>query len=119
MSLQSLVNTWFEKWEKGEFLDLPITPDFRHVSPFGTIEGKQTYIDLVKANQDRFLGYRFDIHDRIFDGDRGCVRYTAVQGDFRLDVSEWYFARDGLIGTIMAYYHIGEIRADRKLADPE
>ena len=115
MSMKALVNTWFERWEKGDFLDLPVTDDFRHVSPFGTIEGRNAYMDLVKANRDKFLGYRFEIHDGLYGEDKACVRYTAVQDTFRLDVSEWYYARDGLIAVIVAYYHIGEIRADRKL----
>ncbi len=48
-----------------------------------------------------------------------CVRYTAIQGDFILDVSEWHFVKNDLIEAIVAYYHIGEIRDDRKLANPQ
>lgn len=119
MESRELVRGWFEKWEKGDFQHLPITENFRHTSPFGTIDGKNRYIDLVKANKDKFLGYRFEIHDEIYDDDRACVRYTAIQGDFRLDVSEWYYCKNGLIDTIIAHYHIGDIREDRKLTGPE
>lgn len=73
---------------------------------------------MVEANKDKFLGYRFEIHDEIYDKDKACVRYTAIQGDFHLDVSEWYFAKNALIEEIVAYYHIGEIREDRKLSNP-
>lgn len=116
MEIQQLVETWFHKWESGDFLELPVQEGFRHTSPFGTIEGKQAYIQLVEANQDKFLGYRFDIHDALYQGDKACVRYTAHQEDFRLDVSEWYQMKDGLISEIIAYYHIGEIREERQLA---
>ncbi len=115
MELKTLVKTWFEKWQEGDFLHLPISENFTHTSPFGTIEGKEAYLSLVKANKDKFLGYRFEIHDEIFDKDRACVRYTAVQGNFKLDVSEWHFVKNGLIAAIISYYHIGEIRDDRKL----
>lgn len=117
MNLKELVKKWFEKWEEGDFHELPISENFKHTSPFGTIDGKEKYIKLVEANKDKFLGHRFEIHDEIYDGDKGCVRYTAVQGDFTLDVSEWYFAKNDLIEEIVAYYHIGEIREDRELSN--
>jgi len=119
MDLKSLVKLWFEKWDKGDFINLPISENFKHTSPFGTINGKKAYIDLVQKNQDKFLGYVFEIHDAIYEKDKACVCYTAKQGkDFSLDVSEWYYIKDNLIGEIIAYYHIGEIKEERKLENP-
>ncbi|MCW8810230.1 MAG: nuclear transport factor 2 family protein [Ignavibacteriaceae bacterium] len=119
MELKSLVKKWFDSWEKGDFLNLPISENFRHTSPFGTINGRKQYISLVEENKDKFLGYRFEIHDEIYNKDKACVRYTAIQGDFTLDVSEWYYIRNELIEEIVAYYHIGEIRDERKLSEPQ
>ena len=119
MKLEELVKNWFEKWRNGDYLNLPISKNFKHTSPFGTIDGKQTYLDLVKENEDKFLGQTFDLHDAIYEKDRACVRYTAKQGkDFSLDVSEWYYVKDNLIEEIVAYYHIGEIRDERQLENP-
>ncbi len=116
MTTKTLVNDWFDKWDKGDFPELPIAENFRHTSPFGTIDGKKAYLDLVRDNKDKFLGYTFEIHDGIYEKDRACVRYTARQGeDFRLDVSEWYYVKGSLIEEIVAYYHIGEIRQEREL----
>ena len=117
MNLEALVKNWFDKWDKGDFLHLPVSENFKHTSPFGTIDGKKLYISQVEENKDKFLGYRFEIHDGIYDDSNGkaCVRYTAIQGDFRLDVSEWYYVKGGLIEEIIAYYHIGEIREERQL----
>ena len=106
---------WFEIWQKGDFLSLPIADDFKHTSPFGTIDGKKAYLDLVQANKDKFLGYEFVIHDVIAEDNHACVRYTAVQCDFSLDVSEWHYCNNGLIETVVAHYHIGEVRKDRQL----
>ena len=118
MKAKALVKKWFNKWNDGDFINLPISENFKHTSPFGTTDGKEEYIDLVQKNQDKFLGYVFDIHDGIYEGNRACVRYTAKQGnDFTLDVSEWYYIKDDLIEEIIAYYHIGEIREERKLSE--
>lgn len=120
MNSEKLVKDWFDKWEAGDFLNLPITQNFKHTSPYGTIEGKKQYINLVEANKDKFLGHRFQLHDGIYQPDKACVRYTAIQGNFRLDVSEWYSFSEGQIEEIVAYYNIeGEISEERKLADPQ
>jgi hypothetical protein len=117
MTINQLVKKWFEVWESGNFHEIPVTEDFKHTSPFGTIEGKAAYLKIVESNRDKFLGYRFDIHDEIFDADKACIRYTAIQGTFTLDVSEWHFLGDKGIKEIVAYYHIGEeIRPDRQLS---
>lgn len=119
MNTKTLVKTWFDKWHNGDFRQLPISENFKHTSPFGTIDGKKEYIKLVEDNQDKFLGYQFNLHDGIYENNRACVRYTAIQEDLTLDVSEWYYMKDGLIYEIIAYYHIGDIREDRKLKDIE
>ncbi|MEM7381229.1 MAG: nuclear transport factor 2 family protein [Bacteroidota bacterium] len=116
MTAEELSKLWFDKWETGDFLNLPISNNFKHTSPYGTIEGKEAYISLVDANKDKFLGHRFEVRDALYTADSSCVRYTAIQGDFRLEVSEWHYCKDGLIEEIVAYYNIeGEISEDRKL----
>jgi SnoaL-like domain len=118
MNPEQLVKEWFERWQTGDFYNLPLSENFKHTSPFGTIKSKQEYLKLVETNKDKFLGYRFEIHDAVYQRDRACVRYTAVQDDFTLDVSEWYYIKENLIDKIIAYYHIGEVREERKLSTP-
>jgi len=120
MDSKRLVKLWFECWEKGDFEQLPIAEDFVHTSPYGTIEGKSTYLDIVKANRDKFLGHRFKVHDAFYGTDKACVRYSAIKDDFRLEVSEWHYMRNEMIHEIIAYYNIeGEISKERKLDIPE
>ena len=115
MKSQEIITDWFKKWELGDFLNLPLTEHFKHTSPFGTINGKAEYLNLVETNKDKFLGYKFEIIDEMYEMDKGCIRYKALQSDFSLDVSEWHYIENGLIKEIVAYYHIGEIREERKL----
>ncbi len=116
--MEQLVKEWFAKWNSGDYMNLPISDNFKHTSPFGTINGKEAYLNLVKENEEKFLGYTFEILDTIYEKDRACVRYIGKQGDeFKLDVSEWYYLDKDRIGEIMAYYHIGEIREERKLTE--
>ena len=112
MDSKQTVTKWFKCWEEGNFLDLPISENFIHTSPYGTTKGKETYLRLVAANKDKFLGHRFEIHDLLFDQDRACIRYTATQENFSLEVSEWHFVSDGIIEKIVAYYNIEEERIE-------
>lgn len=107
MASEDLVRAWFENWEDGDFRAIPVTDDFEHISPFGTISGRQEYLDVVEANQDQFLGFRFDIHDEIYDDGKACVRYTARKGEFSLDASEWFFGDKTGIQRIISYYNVG------------
>lgn len=115
MTTEQLVNKWFDCWEHGDFENIPVSDNFSHISPYGIIKTKKSYLALVRLNKDQFLGHDFIIHDILADGDKACVRYTAVKGNFKLDVSEWHYCNENLIEKIVAYYHIGDIRADKKL----
>lgn len=120
MEIYDLVNEWFERWENGEFMDLPISENFEHTSPYGTIEGKKAYTDLIVANIDKFLGHNFQIHDGIYEENKACIRYTAVKENFSLDVSEWHYVNNGKIEKVVAYYNIeGEISESRRLSLPD
>ena len=63
-------------------------------------------MDLVMANEDKFLGHRFEIHDMLHEEGKSCIRYTAIQEDFQLEVTEWHYSKEGLIQEIIAYYTI-------------
>ena len=120
MKTMDLVNEWFERWENGEIMHLPLSENFIHTSPYGTIEGKNAYLELIVANIDKFLGHRFEILDTLYEKHKACIRYTAKKGDFSLDVSEWHYIKEGRIEKVVAYYNIeGEISEDRKLSLPD
>ena len=101
-----IIEQWFSAWETGNFKEIPVTEDFTHTSPYGTIKGKQAYLELVANHTDKFLGHEFSIHDILCESQQACARYTAKKENFQLEVSEWYFFNNNLIETIIAYYNI-------------
>lgn len=120
MQFKSVVHQWFSKWEQGDFHNLPISENFKHTSPYGTIDGKAAYIRLVDANKEQFLNHHFDIHDELYGDNKACIRYTAKKKNFVLEVSEWHFFKNGLIEEIVSYYNIeGEVSEERKLVKPK
>ena len=118
MELKELVDKWYKVWDEGDFLNIPVTENFKHTSPYGTIAGKESYLNLVEANKDKFLGNRIVLHDELYEHDRACVRYTVSKGDFSMEVSEWFYKGEDQIREIIAYYNIeGEISEERKLSE--
>ena len=116
MTTQELVERWFDCWANGQLNDLPIAPHFQHTSPYGTINGKAAYMELVNTNRDKFLGNRFELHNALYEANSACVRYTMRSGDFVLPASEWFFVANGAIERIVSYYNIeGEVSETRKL----
>ena len=115
MDTKSIVLDWFKNWESGDFKNIPVSNDFKHTSPFGTIEGKEAYLKIVEENKSQFLGHKFEIHDGLYEKHKACVRYCSIKGHVKLEVTEWYYFKNDLIHEIFSYYHIGEIREDSKL----
>ena len=114
--MHPLVEKWFECWEKGNYIEIPITEEFIHESPYGVISGKSKYLEIVSANKDKFLGQSFLVRDYIEQMNKACVRYKVFSEGFEMEVTEWYYFEKSLISKIVAYYNIeGEISESRKL----
>lgn len=118
--IRELVDKWFNLWETGDFMALPLADTFSHTSPYGTVNGKEAYLQLADKNRKMFLGNTFEIHDTLFSGNIACVRYTMYSKTGRLKVSEWFYAKGGLINKIVSYYNLKEERsAGRGIKIPE
>jgi hypothetical protein len=104
------VARWFACWNSGDTDDLPITDDFRHTSPFGTIETKARYLEVVNKNRDAFLGNRLTVLRQIVDGNNVCVQFRQTREDdpdFEMTVCEWYVLDGDRIKEIESVYNIG------------
>lgn len=115
MKSKNVVEKWFDCWESGKLDELPITEGFSHTSPFGTIEPRSKYMEIVTANTDKFLDHKFVIHDAFYAPNKAVVRYTAYQAGQALNVSEWYYFDGELIDRIIADYNIGDIDENRRI----
>lgn len=109
--LPTAVARWFSCWNTGSVDDLPITDDFRHTSPFGTIESKARYLEIVDKNRDSFLGNTLTVVRHIVDGNNVCVQFRQTREDdpdFAMTVCEWYVLDGDRIREIESFYNIGD-----------
>lgn len=104
MNTKQLVLRWFDNWESGNFTQLPLSENFAHHSPYGVIQTKQAYLELVAKHTDKFLGHTFLIHDIIVENDKACVRYTTSKNDHQMEITEWFYCNHQLIELIVSYY---------------
>ena len=105
------VAQWFACWNRGTVDELPITDDFRHTSPFGTIESKARYLEIVNRNRKSFLGNKLTLLKQIVDGRNVCVQFRQTREDdpgFEMSVCEWYVLDGDRIAEIESFYNIGD-----------
>ncbi|WP_353777713.1 nuclear transport factor 2 family protein [Winogradskyella sp. 3972H.M.0a.05] len=108
-TINPIVKKWIECWSNGNIEDLPITEDFSHTSPFGTITPKSKYMDIVLKNREDFLDNTLTVIKQIEEGNNVCVQFEQKNANTGLEMSvcEWYSIEGNLIKEIRSYYNIG------------
>lgn len=101
---RQIVDDWLGAFREKDISKLKLAEDFIHTSPFGEIKGRDTYLNLVKANTEAFFGAELVTLDVLADGDKFAIRYL-VNGNPACDC---IYVRDGEIAKIYSYYHYGE-----------
>lgn len=99
-----VVHNWFAAFTQKDISLLQLHEDFSHTSPFGTVESRDAYLGLVKANTDKFFTDDIQVIDVIENQEASFVRYV-VNG---MPACDCIYIQDGLIKHIRSYYHFGE-----------
>lgn len=109
-NIHPVINKWFRCWESGDIDSLPITEDFSHTSPFGTIQPKSRYLEIVENNRGDFLGNTLTVIKQIKEGDNVCVQFEQKNSNTGLEmtVCEWYVLNGDLIKEIRSFYNVGD-----------
>ena len=108
-NIDPVVAKWIACWQSGDIDNLPITDDFKHSSPFGTIDGKKRYLEIVNKNKKDFLGNTLTIVNQIKQGNNVCVQFEQKNANTGLEmlVCEWYQLDGDNIKEIQSFYNIG------------
>ena len=112
IEVHPVVDKWLSCWQTGELHDLPILDSFRHTSPFGTIETKQRYLEIVEKNRSDFLGNTLTVFDQIVQGNKVCVQFEQKNANTGLEmvVCEWYTLHANQIKEIRSFYNVGDAK---------
>lgn len=101
---REVVDGWFAAYREKDISKLELAEDFVHSSPFGEISGRQSYLDLVRANEEAFFSPAIEILDVLECGDKFAVRYLLNDNP----ACDCFYVVDGQILRIFSYYHVGE-----------
>ncbi|NMH60335.1 nuclear transport factor 2 family protein [Alteromonas ponticola] len=105
-----VINKWLTCWETGDIDALPIVDSFCHTSPFGTIKGKQRYLEIVAKNKSDFLGNTLTVINQITEANQVCVQFEQKNANTGLEmvVCEWYTLQGDQIKAIRSFYNVGD-----------
>lgn len=107
--IDPVVGKWFSCWETGNIDELPIVDDFKHSSPFGTIETKKRYLEVIEKNRKNFFGNKLTVIEQVKENNNVCVQFEQKNSNTGLEmlVCEWYVLEGGKIKEIRSFYNVG------------
>ncbi|MDX1378896.1 MAG: nuclear transport factor 2 family protein [Anaerolineales bacterium] len=103
---KTLADLWFDAFREKDIsiLEGNLAEDFTHTSPYGTIKGKEAYLDLVRENPEAFFSPVIEILDVIESGNSFAVRYLVNENP----ACDCIYIQEDQISEIYSYYHVGE-----------
>ena len=100
---EQLARAWIDGWNAGKPDDIPLNVDFRHTSPFGTIQGKDHYLEVVKpmaAKNVNVLNIK-----RVLGGiDEATIWFEMDTPNGIIPVCEWITLDDNSILSVDSFY---------------
>lgn len=106
-----LVVGWIEAWIRMdmELLKERLAPDFVHTSPFGRLEGRDSYLKTVEPMARKSVR-GLEIKHVIASGDLGAVWFENRTSKGVIPSCDWVRVEDGLIKEIQSFYDSALVR---------
>ena len=95
-----IAESWLEAFRAKDLSRLNLADGFVHSSPFGLIEGKAAYLEMVNSNPEAFFENTIEVVDLIGEGKQFAIRYL-VNGTPACDC---IYIENGQIAKIIAYF---------------
>ena len=102
-SAKRLAREWIETWEHGDPLTLPLAQNFVHESPFGRIEGRAKYLEIVRPLAEENVT-RLEVQDVLAEGNRACVAFTMDTDNGPVACCDWVTVEGDQIMSVRSYY---------------
>jgi hypothetical protein len=100
---ERVARRWIEVWGEDDPATLPLAPGFVHESPFGRIEGREKYLEIVKPMAEANVA-SLHIRDLVADGDRACVAFTMETPGGPVECCDWVTIAGDEIVSVRSYY---------------
>jgi len=102
---------WIEAWIRMDmaWLRRHLAPDFVHVSPFGRLEGRGSYLATVEPMARKSV-VELEVVDVVADGDRAVVRFENKTPQGTVETCDWVRIEGDVIREIRSFYDSAKIR---------
>ena len=103
---------WIEAWITMDldWLRAHLTPDFVHTSPFGRLEGRDHYLEIV-APMARKSVQELSVRDVVASGDRAAIWFENRTPAGVVPTCDWIRTDGDTITAIQSFYDTTPVRA--------
>ena len=110
-SSAELAVRWIEAWIKMdmEWLRQRLAPDFVHVSPFGRLQGRDSYLATVEPLARKSV-VKLTVKDVIASGNQAAVRFQNRTPKSVVESCDWIRVENDLIKEVRSFYDTATIR---------
>lgn len=102
---------WIEAWIKMdmEWLRQRLAPDFVHISPFGRLEGRDSYLATVEPMARKSV-MELKVKDVVASGDQAAVWFENRTPKGVVESCDWVRVENDLIREVRSFYDSALIR---------
>ena len=102
---------WIEAWKRMDiqWLRQRLAPGFVHVSPFGRLEGRDSYLATVEPMARKSV-MELTVKEVIGSGSRAAVWVDNRTPEGVVDTCDWILVENGLIQEIRSFYDTAMVR---------
>lgn len=98
--IKHLTHHWILVGNDGDPATLPLTEDFTHTSPYGTINGRERYLEMVIPMAKQNFA-NLTIEDVLVSGSQSVVRYNnRMAGAIDVPSGDWLEFVDGELARV-------------------
>ena len=105
----TLAKVWIQCWNEGTPDLIPLAENFTHTSPFGRVEGRQTFLDWVKPMAERNV-MELRILRTLSSSNEAAIHFEMQTPKGLIQVCDWIVVEDGQITEIHSFYDATELR---------
>ncbi len=99
----ALAKAWIDGWNAGQPDQIPLAEDFAHTSPFGTIEGREKYLEIVKPLAQKNV-QNLTIRRLLGGEGEAVIWFEMATPNGTVAVCEWIQTNDNQITSIHSFY---------------
>lgn len=106
---EQLARAWIEGWIAGKPDEIPLAPEFTHSSPFGTVKGREKYLEWVKPLSAKNVN-SLKIVKTLGGDDEAAIWFEMTTPKGLVLCCDWLHTKNGKIVSIQSFYDATNVK---------